>query len=406
MKSRIILVLLGILTGIGAVAIWTSGVLWWPLRTKPAATTTSNEGESYKEKLELYGKRADDLERLLSLLLAGSTIYALAVGYNAYQQSKDTTKKLEDLEKDLKDLKSEAEKHIEQLQSRITRSFPLFTDLDFAISTTTNKILRLFPHLDLSEQVNLSAQEKQQILFYEKATAAFEFFETHSLRAEISGIYRGLGNFYARKFKQDSAANPQPSTLQDDKDRALFYLNYAIQQDDKNSNALNDRGYFALEIEQPAQPVKAKGDFLSSLKANPEQQRARYNLALIEHRAGNFNESIRIIDLALEKKNWQEEPIPERVPDLRYNRACSLACAARQVQGTKQDAHLESAMSELEKIATAAAADWKNIHTALEADLKTKQQRGDAEGDLTLLLHEQTLTTRLKNVRDQIAAKA
>ena len=63
-------------------------------------------------------------------------------------------------------------------------------------------------------------------------------------------------------------------------------------------------------------------------------------------------------------------------------------------------------MSELEKIATAAAADWKNIHTALEADLKTKQQRGDAEGDLTLLLHEQTLTTRLKNVRDQIAAKA
>ena len=187
MKSRIILVLLGILTGIGAVAIWTSGVLWWPLRTKPAATTTSNEGESYKEKLELYGKRADDLERLLSLLLAGSTIYALAVGYNAYQQSKDTTKKLEDLEKDLKDLKSEAEKHIEQLQSRITRSFPLFTDLDFAISTTTNKILRLFPHLDLSEQVNLSAQEKQQILFYEKATAAFEFFETHSLRSSVCG---------------------------------------------------------------------------------------------------------------------------------------------------------------------------------------------------------------------------
>ncbi len=469
-------VLIGLVLGIGCTALWASGVLWWPLDHRVLVeadkTTLDQELQGYKDRLEFFGKRADDLERLLTLLLAGSTIYALAVAYNGFQQAKDAKDKLDglkteaqkevdrlkddttkqittlttqfneklqellgntttqidkldlhvkektgSLESQFKNLNASAESQVKRIEEQIARKFPLFKDMDFAITTTTNRILHLVPVLDLVESnySKIQPQEKELILFYEKAMAVFECFDTHFLSHDISNIYRGLGTFYALKYETENTARQKEkhqgdtpenhADMEDWRQRALFYLNYALEQDKKNIAALNDRAYFALMMEEPRDPKKAKELFLNSIDADPHQQRALYNLAWLEHNAGRYQQSIDLIDRSLRETTWQERCIPERVPDLWYHRACSSGCLAKTQQGDSKEKLLESAMQDLECIAGSTKASWKRLLKYLEEDLKLKQESG-AEGDLTALVQESSFAQRLTTAKAAIAGNA
>jgi hypothetical protein len=472
-------VLIGLVLGIGCTALWASGVLWWPLERRilinSDKASLDQELQSYKDRLEFFGKRADDLERLLTLLLAGSTIYALAVAYNGYQQAKDAKDKLESLKteaqtevtrlkvdtaKDItdlttqfndklkellgntttqidkldlhvkektgsmelqfKELNTSAESQVERIEEQIARKFPLFKDMDFAITTTTNRILHLVPILDLVESSysKISPQEKELVLFYEKAMAVFECFDTHFLSHDISNIYRGLGTFYALRYDAANAARQKESMdkgqggklendtdMEDWRQRALFYLNYALEQDKKNIAALNDRAYFALMMEEPRDPKKAKELFLNSIDSDPHQQRALYNLAWLEHNAGRYQQSIDLIDRSLSHTRWQERCIPERVPDLWYQRACSSGCLAKTEQGDSKKKLLEAAMKDLEGISRSEKASWKRLLKYLEDDLKLKQESG-AEGDLIALVQDKALAQRLEAAKTTISTNA
>ena len=95
------------------------GVAVWPIArasvvstTTPTpmvtATNTTDREELLKEKLETYSKRADDLQKLISILLGLSTIYAIVLAVGAYtsvqsnlQQAEKSIAKLESLLQDL-----------------------------------------------------------------------------------------------------------------------------------------------------------------------------------------------------------------------------------------------------------------------------------------------------------------
>jgi hypothetical protein len=447
--------LLGFVFGVGAVALWASGLFWWTSQqtetTKAAPASLAEEEKAYKDRLELYGKRADDLERLLTLLLGGSTVYALAVGVNAYQQAKDAKEKLTNLATDTKhqtdallansqkqikaiddlvvdakaritttqaEATSETKELIARSELRIARYFPLFQDMDVALGRITHKILNLLPSLDVVDGKfqQLSEQQIQEILFYEKAMSTFEFFNTEPLKSELSGMFHGLGNFYALKFKASENERGRtnqaaPTSSQDkeadkqDRERARFYLDYAISKDRRNMAALNDRGYFALIIDHPENREEAARNFLASLAVDDDQQRARYNLALNEHRAKSYQKSLEIIDVALEKTKWQKGPRPERIPDLWYNRACSLACLA----GTKAEPEstrlLEAALKDLERVAAAEKANWVELYKSFEADLKTKAESAEKDGDLILLLQRPESAAHIRRIRQKLAEK-
>jgi tetratricopeptide (TPR) repeat protein len=87
--------------------------------------------------------------------------------------------------------------------------------------------------------------------------------------------------------------------------RSLFYLELAIHLDPTNVGALNDRGYIALRIYQTENRDEALRFYTESVAADPKQQRARYNMAWIYHKNGNYAESIATVTEALSKIKWQ-----------------------------------------------------------------------------------------------------
>ena len=57
----------------------------WPLTPVSSQTSPTSDKETiFKDKLDGYGKRADDLQKMATLILGLSTIYAIALGLSAY----------------------------------------------------------------------------------------------------------------------------------------------------------------------------------------------------------------------------------------------------------------------------------------------------------------------------------
>src|SRR5579872_5834422 len=99
--------LLWIFIGAALATVVATGRFWWQQPVN-GPVFEGKTPEALSEKLDAYGKRADELDKLLALLLGLSTIYAIALGLSAYQQLKDSADKLEDLRK-------EAQEKINQL---------------------------------------------------------------------------------------------------------------------------------------------------------------------------------------------------------------------------------------------------------------------------------------------------
>lgn len=112
--------------------------------------------------------------------------------------------------------------------------------------------------------------------------------------------------------------------------RSCFYLQMAVDGDPSNFVARNDLGLALtdladLEVEGQARTVlleKAEHYFRDSYRIEPCQQRALYNLALLLAKRRDYGAAVKQLSEALLQTNWQSEPSPMRVKDIRYNRAC------------------------------------------------------------------------------------
>ena len=242
-------ILLYVLLGVSLATVVITGRFWWQQQAN-RPTGGGATPEALKEKLEAYDKRADELERLLTLLLGLSTIYAIALGLSAYQQLKDSTDKLEKLT-------DKAEEKIQGFADKVVTKFPLFADMDIAIGMIMDHLMRSLPVIDWSDADyrKLKDQEKQEILFYEKTVASFEYFDlrrTPNVRETTSEIYHGLGNFYGLKYVSEGKKHT------DDRERSRFYLERAIDHDTGNTGALNDRAFLAVYLDDPPDNPKAK----------------------------------------------------------------------------------------------------------------------------------------------------
>jgi tetratricopeptide (TPR) repeat protein len=186
--------------------------------------------------------------------------------------------------------------------------------------------------------------DKQEILFYEMTVATFDLFDVTVARQEISEIYHGLGNYYGQKYVDDRTKHRENQL---DMERSQFYLDRAIRTDRTNVSALNDRSFLALALALPPDFLAAIEVLEGSLLAEPPQQRARYNLALVRQSQGDYSESERLLTEALALTNWENTPVPKRVVNLYYNRACART---RLAKATKIHDFLGEAMSDLREV--------------------------------------------------------
>jgi tetratricopeptide (TPR) repeat protein len=327
-------VLLYILLGISLAMVITAGAFWWQLPANQPTRVTAT-AENLKEKLEAYDKRADELEKLVTLLLGVSTIYAVALSLSAYQQLKDSADKLESLKKDaekeidrlpddIAKIRNEAKADMRDFVVKVESKFPLFADMDIAIRTVMDELISLLPVIDWSDADyrRLSDQERQKIFFYEKTVASLEYFDlrsTRDMRQTTSEIYHGLGNYYGLKYVSDGKVHTE------DREKSRFYLDRAIRHDRQNTGALNDRAFLALYLDAPPKYADAKQLFSKSLEADSEQQRARYNLAYLEHSDKNYRRAGQLLTEALSMKRWQNKLPARNRNDILYNRGCAYA---------------------------------------------------------------------------------
>ncbi len=353
---RVVWSLLLIMLGASLQVLISSGRFWWQARSETTvvsnsanitqATATSKVDPlaaklaSLDKRADDLDKRADDVERMLTLLLGLSTIYALALGFGAYAQLKDSANDIEKLRErteakinqvpeDIKGIRKDAKEEIEGFFLKTQAKIPMLADMNDRIRDIMQRLIRQLPIMDPSLDwrrdkyyAALSPEEKENIFFWEKTAAVFTCFDLQGRdRQAISEIYHGFGNFYGLRFglrEKDSRKQHQ-----EELDRSRFYLDLAIHYNPENSGALNDRGYVALELE--GDNVKAKECFEESLKFDPEQQRARYDLALIEHQDKGYASAAALLSKAMEKKHWQGNLGARYRPSLLYNRACAYA---------------------------------------------------------------------------------
>jgi hypothetical protein len=433
-----------VLAGVSFALFLLASGLWWEASEGTRlsmVTPRSNElAQNVKDKLEGYEKRADDLEKLLSLLIAMTAIYGLALGLSAYLQAKESAEKLEAIRKDaiqqandsgtrlkqieddarreaqklpteLKTIRDEAQHSVEQFVERARSRFPILEDMDNGIRSMVVRITRLLPVIDWTDENfrRLQAQDKQEILYYEKAIAALEPFDLRSVRRDVSEIFHGLGNFYGLKYsteKEEKKKEPQkPAPLDDDKERSRFYLERSLSQDPINVGALNDRVFFALNIDPGPEEYKKALDLCqASLKSDPEQQRARYNLALLEHTfKKDYRRSEELLTEALDRKTWQLERPAGHHFSILYNRACARA-RLRELAEAIQDLEeaIPAAMPTDSQLKGQFLADIRLLKATLPGDLEAPKPDNPGGGDFYELSIDGGCRLRVQEVVDRL----
>jgi len=141
-------------------ALFLVSFVFWPIRTSSAqgvapATTASTEAEQgLKEKLDNYGKRADDLQKLISLLLGVSTIYAVVLGISAYTSVQSNLKQSEKEVGRLQGLISQYENELKQNQAALPAMREEIKEgLDYAARIAIARLITMFPFEGTQEEL-------------------------------------------------------------------------------------------------------------------------------------------------------------------------------------------------------------------------------------------------------------
>jgi hypothetical protein len=306
-------------------------IQWWS-----AWHVYSLASADVKDKLDAYKVQVDDLQRLVSLLIAFSSLYALVLGVSSYLSAQGLLKQSED-----------NAKQIEKLREDLEESFPFFRGMGERMNAMKDRLESLMPDSDERDGYydRLSNDDRQRLEATELSAVSWLYFLDFSgPPAEIAaGIYRNLGKYYGARHNRQRKAlqaeidgasklpqadparnidvNERKRETQSLADHASFFFSRAIEKNPNDFLAFNDFAFLTQDIEGDLSK-SAESFYRTSLRLEPKQQRAYYDLALMEHDRGKYKEAEELSTRALSYPNWQIRPNEERVNDVRYNRAC------------------------------------------------------------------------------------
>jgi tetratricopeptide (TPR) repeat protein len=262
----------------------------WPV-AQPAissATLTAEEKEGLlKEKLDNYSKRVDDLQKVASLLLGLSTIYALTLGIAAYtsvqgnidqakrivDEAKEWVKRLETATTAFETLKNtEIENLHQEVKSAHTRA-------DYATRIAVATMIAEVPPSE-TEVATLRAMTIKRLT--ELRDGNSEYATDRFLNLHIASLYRVLDDFE----KADNALalyirQMEKSPSSDDEILAEAYYNRACYQshhwavvnnsEEKEllADAIGRNLKRAFELHQPLRRHAQTDDDLSNITSEP-----------------------------------------------------------------------------------------------------------------------------------------
>ena len=384
-RTLLPLVVVGGACAILSIAIWilcdSAHAGTSPVPPPPSAAASI---DFVKERLELYDRRARDLQWLLAALLATGALFTLLQGVFAFFS--------------VQNFNAQAEAGLHRAEEEVRRQFPIASKMEEALDEALRLLEIHFQDANWYEKLyhDLRDDKRQEILFYEKVIAGFTSLNVPKLAKRLGRSFRGLGCFYTSKFLDAGGRRLRPGDelgqwvarqAQDDLERARFYLRLAIKRNDQDFAAMNMLGYIALECLRPPDPDEARWQFRSSHDIQPNQQRAHFNLANIAYNIDHdHNAAIGFYREALVADQWEHDPRPENVFYIKLNLACVLACKWH-LEHTAASA--EEALGLLDEI----------MRTRRDIVSEFLEKECSGEGDLVPLLSHPQYAARLNAIR-------
>lgn len=272
--------------------------------------------DNLKDRLDLISQQGTHALWLLSAVLVVAGFLTAAQSYFALLSAENYVRQAK------------------EVMDGIQKQFPMFAEIETARVQAFDELSKLTPPaLDLDQ--NLYA--KSDPLFRQRILALESFSAIQFLTPATRGEERGrnlrlLGKLYAGKFSSDGQ---QPITS--DFDRALYYFNLATYTQLRFA-ALNDLAWLYTSVARPENdPVsidKGRAYSEESLRAQPAQQRALYNLGTIAYERNDRQRLLQARDYLLRAKQqpiWEDTAKPALASHIDYNLACvcdSLAAFA------------------------------------------------------------------------------
>ena len=335
-----------------------------------------------RERLTAISQQASQVQGLLSIVLAAAGLLTLLQGIFAFFSAQNYVKQADEAIKKANEAATTADANMKALAGEILAKFPMFANVESARSEAFTKLSKLTLGFDLSDENLYESSEPltRQEIFAIESFSAIQFLTGESRNKDLIRNLQLLGRFYGGKYLSDG-----DRALPSDFDRAFYYFELALQKSSRCYFVLNDLGWLLALVAKPKQLEAAKSCFRESAKANPDQQRAFYNLGTIALSTRDLPQALSDFQSAKQQSKWEETTNSPRTAHLNYNIACVYSLLSRETRDTsKEREYLEECCKHLE----VAAPLGKQSMKLLEADFKP-------DGDLAALAQNKDFAYRL-----------
>jgi uncharacterized membrane-anchored protein YhcB (DUF1043 family) len=295
--------------------------------------------------------RVDELKWILGLIVTAAGLFTLAQGIAAGFAAQSFTKQAEDTVSRLKDHEASVQAHFEEMAREVKARYPVFADTEERRAETYENLTRMLAAtssvLDPDEGFDWrrfyygtkSLVERQEILSFERLVP-YEIASLHEPKEIFVRQIRHLARFYWSKFVYEQGCG---LGYFGDLERAEYLLNLAKRKVDNRVSLYNDLGNVRLEAfrarvsalrplqSDPSVQKEIENElqgaveaFEESIRLNPNQLRAYYNLAVLhaDHLAGSLPKAIELLEMGVKHPNWETKPVPAFTCTAWFNVGC------------------------------------------------------------------------------------
>jgi hypothetical protein len=285
------------------------------------------EGGSQAFTAEELKARMDDLKWALGLIVTAAGLFAIAQGAAAWFSSQTFNREAEN-----------SLNRISEIQQDVELRFPIFSDYEKLRNEAYRELEQSLLGVSVSNRdegydwredlyERMELPNRQKLLSVERFIG-IEFLRRPTDDLAYTQNLQRLAHFYISKFKFEKW---KKFGYLGDLERADYYLNLAYERSN-NPFYLNDLGLLNLEwyanLYSSQQDIflrEAEKFFKRSFGYISNQQRAYYNLGVLESKRNDLTAAIAYTEKAAQQEIWEETAIEARTGDIYYNLACFYA---------------------------------------------------------------------------------
>jgi tetratricopeptide (TPR) repeat protein len=297
---------------------------------------------------------------------------------------------------------------IQNLRDEVRRDFPMFGKMQRNFATVLiglESACQCLRAID-DNYTELTWQQREQILFYEKAVADSILLDTQGYDDQLSEIYRYLGIFYGSRFsskmiRAHARGEDCKRVLQEERpdiDRARFYFETSLRFNLNNYLTYSHAGYFTMYYFDHELASYSKERLEKAATRAPNAQRPLVNLSILEVRAfSDADAALKALAQAEKRPEYEasgSSPQPERIA---YCKAMALALKGDTSNTEAERAVLYQEALRALDVAASAGSAW------IKSSFAESDYQGPGDGET--IFYKLGLDANFKEPFDEVSRK-